>query len=68
MAAMRWSAVASAMAPRTRSSMVRFVTGQGVVDGAMLGREEHAERRNRFVEACDTRWRVNPRSTQNGAA
>jgi hypothetical protein len=45
-----------------------FVTGQGIVDGAMLGREEHAERRNRFVEACDTRWRVNPRSTQNGAA
>jgi hypothetical protein len=34
----------------------------------MLGREEHAERRNSLVEACDTRWRVNPRSTQNGAS
>ena len=32
-----------------------FVTGQGVVDGAMLGREEHAERRNSLVEACDAR-------------
>jgi hypothetical protein len=34
----------------------------------MLGCEKHAERRNRLVEACDTRWRVNPRSTQKGAA